>query len=50
MCVTCFLGIPWKFDINAMHNERKKLYKFEKDGVKHTLVPLQDEGHQRIII
>ena len=26
-----------------MYYGRKNLYKFEKDGIKHTLVPLQDE-------
>lgn len=38
------LGRPWKFDRNALHDETKNLYKFEKDGIKKTLVPLQDEG------
>jgi hypothetical protein len=38
------LGRPWKFDRNAIHEGKKNIYKFQKDGINHTLVPLQGEG------
>eukprot|EP00253_Pinus_taeda_P005681 PITA_05681 len=38
------LGTPWKYDIGAMHDGKRNTYKFEKDGVNHTLLPLLEEG------
>ena len=37
------LGRPWQFDREVEHDGKKKCYKFEKDGIKHTLSPLQEE-------
>ena len=38
------LGRPWKYDREAMHDGKRNTYKFEKDGVNHTLLPLPEEG------
>ena len=37
------LGRPWKYDRGAMHDGKRNTYKFGKDGVNHTLLPLQEE-------
>eukprot|EP00253_Pinus_taeda_P003807 PITA_03807 len=37
------LGRPWQYDRGAMHDGKRNTYKFEKDGVNHTLLPLQEE-------
>ena len=37
------LGRPWQYDKEAMHNGKRNTYKFGKDGVNHTLLPLQEE-------
>eukprot|EP00253_Pinus_taeda_P017775 PITA_17775 len=37
------LGIPWQYDRGAMHDGKINTYKFGKDGVNHTLLPLQEE-------
>ena len=37
------LGRPWQFDRKAIHDGRRNTYTLEKDGNKHTLVPLKDE-------
>eukprot|EP00253_Pinus_taeda_P033413 PITA_33413 len=37
------LGIPWQYDKGAMHDVKRNTYKFGKDGVNHTLLPLQEE-------
>eukprot|EP00253_Pinus_taeda_P014651 PITA_14651 len=37
------LGRPWQYDQKVMHNGKTNCYKFVKDGVKHTLVPIQEE-------
>lgn len=36
------LGRPWQFDQNAIHDGRNNTYNFEKDGLAHTLFPLQE--------
>jgi len=36
------LGRPWKFDQKAIHDGRRNTYTLEKDGSKHTLLPLKD--------
>ena len=41
------LGRPWKYDRNVTHEGNKNIYKFLKDGINHTLVPLQEEGIAR---
>ena len=38
------LGCPWKFDRKVIHDGERNYYKFEKDGIKHTLVPLKEES------
>jgi len=38
-----FLGRPWQYDSRAIHDGKKNTYKFGKDGVNHTLLPLQEE-------
>ena len=37
------LGRPQKYDRGAMHDGKRNTYKFGKDGVNHTLMPLQEE-------
>lgn len=34
----------WKFDRKVVHDGEDNNYKFEKDGFKHTLVPLMEES------
>ena len=34
----------WKYDREAMHDGKKNTYKFHKDGIDHTLIPIKDEG------
>jgi len=38
------LGRPWQFDRKVTHDGQSNCDKFEKDGIKHTLVPLKKEG------
>eukprot|EP00253_Pinus_taeda_P016825 PITA_16825 len=38
------LGRPWQFEWKAIHDGRKNIYTLEKDGNKHTLLPLKDEA------
>lgn len=38
------LGRPWQFYRKAIHDGRKNTYTLEKDGNKHTLLPLKDEA------
>ena len=37
------LGRPWKFEMKVIHDGERNYYKFEKDGIKNTLVPLKEE-------
>ena len=37
------LGRPWKYDREAIHEGQTNCLKFEKDGIRHTLLPLQEE-------
>eukprot|EP00253_Pinus_taeda_P031637 PITA_31637 len=37
------LGRPWQYDRNVTHDGMLNCYKFEKDGVRHTLVPIREE-------
>eukprot|EP00253_Pinus_taeda_P004034 PITA_04034 len=37
------LGRPWQYDKGAIHDGKRNTYKFGKDGVNHTLLPLQEE-------
>ena len=38
------LGRPWQYDRGAIHDGNKNTYKFHKDGIDHTLIPIKDEG------
>ena len=38
------LGRPWQYDREAIHDGNKSTYKFHKDGIDHTLIPIKDEG------
>ena len=37
------LGRPWQYDIEAIHHGWRNCYNFKKDGIRHTLLPLQEE-------
>ena len=37
------LGRPWQYDRKVVHNRKTSCYKFVKDGIKHTLVPIKEE-------
>ena len=37
------LGRPWQYDRNAIHEGKRNVYKFQKDGLIQTLLPLQEE-------
>eukprot|EP00253_Pinus_taeda_P016642 PITA_16642 len=38
------LGRPWQFDRSAVHDGKTNCYKFIKDGIEHTLVPIKEEN------
>eukprot|EP00253_Pinus_taeda_P008970 PITA_08970 len=38
------LGRPWQFDRSAVNDGKTNCYKFVKDGIKHTLVPIKEEN------
>jgi hypothetical protein len=42
-----FLGIPWKFDINSIHDGRKNTYTLEKNGRTHMLPRREDKEPKR---
>ena len=37
------LGRPWKYDRKAVHDGEKNYYRFVKDGINYTLVPMKEE-------
>eukprot|EP00253_Pinus_taeda_P024402 PITA_24402 len=37
------LGRPWQYDRKVVHDGKTNYYKFAKDGIKHTLVPMKVE-------
>ena len=37
------LGSPWQYDMNVMYNGKGNSFVLEKEGKRHTLVPLKDE-------
>ena len=37
------LGRPWQFDRRVVHDGRKNWYTLVKDGVRHTLFPLEEK-------
>ena len=38
-----FLGRPWKFDRNVIHDGRKNTYTLEKNGRMHMLLPMEEK-------
>eukprot|EP00253_Pinus_taeda_P009609 PITA_09609 len=38
------LGRPWQYDRKVVHDGLTNCYKFVKDGIKHMLVPIREEG------
>ena len=38
------LSRPWKYDRGAIHDDKRNTYRFHKDGINITLVPMKDEG------
>ena len=36
------LGRPWQYDRKVVHEGRRNSYSFEKDGMKHMLLPLRE--------
>ena len=36
------LGRPWQYDRVAVHDGKKNTYKFFKDGVHQTLIPMEE--------
>ena len=36
------LGRPWQYDNKVVREGRRNCYSFEKDGIKHVLLPLQE--------
>lgn len=43
------LGRPWKFDRKVVHDGRMNTYTLEKDGKKHTLLPLNDGADKGMV-
>ena len=41
-----FLGRPWQFDRKAIRDGNINTYTLDKDGNKHTLLPLQAEAKE----
>jgi hypothetical protein len=39
----CFLGRPWKYERNVVHDGRKNTYTLEKNGRTHMLLPIKDK-------
>lgn len=37
------LGRPWQYDRKVVHEGKTNCYKFVKDEIKHTLVPIKEE-------
>jgi hypothetical protein len=37
-----FLGIPWKFDMNFIHDGRNNRYTLDKNGRTHVLLPIEE--------
>jgi len=37
------LGRPWQYDTNVVYNDRENKFTFEKEGRRHTHIPLKDK-------
>jgi hypothetical protein len=42
-----FLGRPWQFDKNVIHDGRKNTYTLEKNGRTHMLLPIDEKNVKR---
>jgi hypothetical protein len=38
------LGIPWKYDMNAIHDGRRNTYTLEKNGRTHMLLTIEEKN------
>ena len=38
------LGHPWQYDRKVLHDGESSYYKFKKDGIKNTLIPLKEHN------
>jgi hypothetical protein len=38
-----FLGRPWQYDKNVVHDGRKNTYTLENNGRTHMLLPIKDK-------
>jgi hypothetical protein len=38
-----FLGRPWRFDMNIIHDGRNNTYTLEKNGRTHMLFPIEEK-------
>lgn len=45
-----FLGRPWHFDKKVIYDGSENTFTFEKDGKRHTLLPLKDEKPREQVI
>lgn len=43
-------GISWQYDTDTHHFSRNNMYKLEKDGVKYTLLPLNNKASSKEIL
>jgi hypothetical protein len=43
MYVIFFLGRPWQFDRNVIHDGMKNTYTLEKNGRTHMLLPIEEK-------
>jgi len=42
------LGRPWQYDRKVVHDGKTHCYKFVKDGIRHTLVPIKEEERAEV--
>jgi len=51
LCDVChvLLGRPWQFDRKVIHDGRKNTCTLQKDGNKHTLLPLKDDANKEAL-
>jgi hypothetical protein len=42
-CLSSFIGRPWKYDRNFVHDKRNNTYTLEKNGRTHILLPIEEK-------
>ncbi len=42
------LGGPWKYNVDARHDGKKKIYSITKGGETYTMRPLPNDGSHRV--